>query len=355
MSKVGELVTPTGVLVMDAETMAAKHDEWLEARRWGRAGKEGSASRDPRRYRIGSSDVPSILDLPGVGTPVEVWRNKVQGVQKKVIERMNWGHLFEPVIAQEWCRRNRTVIDEIGLVALKDRPWHQSTIDRRVRECPHPRRAGLRDGCGLEVKNVGYSSAERWGKDWPDRITAQLAHQRAVTGYDHIHVAANVGGNHMIQGVFGLKAEDQEIQDYVMDYVDRWRETYLLPEVEPPWSELKPDKMLEMDKASHPIRVGEATVQEIGLVMEYAQAQAEESAAGKRKKAAKVEMARVADGASLVLFGDNPAWSYREGQTRDVNLEKLAERYPDAFADEEVVIHKKTYTLVVDKAYRVKL
>lgn len=361
MTAVGELVTPTGVLVMDAAAMAGDRDAWLAARRWRQpadvlgidADREDGADLrgHPAGYRIGSSEVPSILDLDGVGTPVHVYREKVLGVREPVNERMQWGHLFEGVIAEEWQRRNRSAVDEIGLVAHAGKPWHQSTIDRRVRVCPIV--DGLTDGCGLEVKNVGYSSAERWGRDLPDRILAQILHQLYVTGYAHMHYACNIGGNMMRQGVVHADRE-QELMSYIVAEVDRFRSDYLLTGTEPAWSDSKPGKLIELDKATHPIRAGEATVEDIGWLMEYAEAQAIESAAKKRKEKAKAQLARIADGVEMVLFSDRPAWSYREGTRTDVDLGALQEKHPDAYDDPEIVKTKTTYTLVVDKAYRVK-
>jgi predicted phage-related endonuclease len=320
----------------------------------GAAFQLGAKAEDRKRYgyRIGSSEVPSILDLDGVGTPVHVWRDKVLGVREPVNERMQWGHIFEPAIAAEWQRRNRCVVDEIGLVAHADKPWHQSTIDRRVIECPTVE--GLRNGCGLEVKNVGYSSAERWGRDLPDRILAQIIHQLYVTGYAHMHYACNIGGNMMRQGIVYADRE-QDLMSYIVGEVDRFRDDYLLTGTEPPWSDSKAAKLIELDKATHPIRAGEASVEDIGWVMEYAEAQAVESAAGKRKEKAKAQLARIANGVRLVLFGDQPAYSYRPGRRVSVDLERLAEKYPQAYADPEVVGETETQTLVIHRAYKVKI
>lgn len=361
MTQVGELITPTGVLVMTAEQMKADHEGWLAARRW--RAPEGPALQpehvavgvrgaDPRGYRIGSSEVPSILDLDGVGTPVHVWRDKVLGVREPVNERMEWGHLFEPAISQRWQQLNRTVVDEIGLVAHCLSPWHQSTIDRRVRECPTVK--GLTDGCGLEVKNVGYSSAERWGRDLPDRILAQIAHQLYVTGYSHMHYACNIGGNMLKQGIVYADRE-QQLMDYIVGEVGAFRTSYLLTGVEPPWSDSKASKLIALDKATHPRRAGEATVEEIGWLMTYAEAQARESAARKAKEKAKAQLARIADGAEVVLFGDHEAWSYREGSRTDVDLDALKAKYPQAFDDPEIVKTKTTYTLVPAREYKVKI
>lgn len=333
------MISPTGRLVMTAEQMNSDREAWLTARRRNAAGE----------WCIGSSEVPSILDLDGVGTPVHVWRSKVLGVKMPVTERMEWGHLFEDVIAQEWCRRNRTVVDEIGLVARVDKPWRQTTIDRRVRECPAV--PGLRDGCGLEEKNVGFLSHERWGRDLPDRILAQIIDQILVTGYDHMHYACNIGGNQLKQGIVWREREAPLLR-YVDQAVDEFREKFLLTGVEPPWSLSKAEKLIELDNATHPVRVGEADVQEIGAVMEYAQVIAEMAPLEKRKKALAAEMRRVAAGAQVVTFGGQRAYEYKPVRRTKVDLDKLLEKHPQAYA--ECVTETESPTLYVDRAYKIK-
>jgi len=358
--KPGELVTPTGVLVLGTEAMHANRDMWLAARRWRLADHIAVTMLDamhPRErkahgYRIGSSDVPSILDVEGVDTPAHVYRDKVLGVSTRANEAMQWGHLLEDSIAAEWCRRNRAVIDEIGLVAHHLTPWNQSTIDRRVRECPTV--SGMTDRCGLEVKNVGFHSASRWHADLPDRIIAQIVHQLYVTGYDHMHYAALVGGNTMKQGIVWFDRET-DLMAFIIAEVEKFRTNHLLAGVEPEWNVTdKAAKMIALDMATHPEKVGEIDVQDVGWVMEYAQAAAEESAAKRRKEQAKARLAQMADGKQFVKFSGELAYRYG-GQTRTkVNLERLAEKYPQVYADEDVVSEGTSYTLYIDKAYRVK-
>jgi predicted phage-related endonuclease len=358
--KPGELVTPTGVLVLGTEAMHADREAWLAARRWRRPDHltmeqvEGmdKATHLAHGYRIGSSDVPSILDVPGVDTPAHVYRDKVLGVRTRTNEAMEWGHLLEDSIAAEWCRRNRAVIDEIGLVARRDAPWHQSTIDRRVRECPTVK--GMKDRCGLEVKNVGYQSASRWHADLPDRIIAQIAHQIYVTGFDHMHFAALVGGNQMKQGIVWAEREADLIA-YVVAEVEKLRDGHLLTGIEPEWNTTdKAAKLIELDMATHPEKVGEIDVASVGWVMEYAEAGATEGDARKTKEQAKARLAQLADGAQYVKFSGQLAYRYGESERTKVNLERLAEKYPEVYADEEIVSHNTSYTLYIDKAYKVK-
>lgn len=355
MTGIGDLVTPTGVLVMDAATMRADHSAWLELRRRRPVPYAGpwTAERYQRMgYRIGSSDVPSILDLDGVDTPAHVYADKVKNIRREANEAMEFGHEFEPVIAERWCRLNRSVIDEIGLVAHVDKPWHQSTIDRRVCECPLVK--GMNNECGLEVKNVGYSSSQRWGRDIPDRILAQLAHQIFTTGYHHMHYACCVGGNMLKQGVV-YRDREADLIAWVVGEVDAYRERYLLAGVEPDWdTSRKAAKLIELDALMHPVRAGELDLDGIGDVMDYAAAAARASYYKGRQENAKARLAQIADGALSMMFSDRPAYRYGPVQRTSVDLDKLLERHPDAYNDPEVVTRSTTYTLYVDKAYKHK-
>ena len=338
VTAVGELVTPTGRLVLPAD---APHDTWLETRR----------RRDgvPGGYCIGSSDVPSILDLPGVDTPGHVFHDKVNAIGKDEADAMRYGHLFEPVIAQDWCARNKAVIEDIGIVGHTDEPWHQTSLDRRVVECP----LRIDGGCGLEIKNVGARVFNtRWRDDMPDYILAQMVHQLFVTGFHHMHFAVCVGGNEPHQGVVYAERE-ADLMTYIRREVNAFRERYLLTGTPPPWTaEDKPGRYIELDKRLHPERIGEVGVQDIGDLMEYAEAAAAEGAARKRKEKAKAKLAGHAGGAELVTFADEEAWSYRRDPYVWVDLERLAEKHPEVYADPEVVHHKSKTVLVVAKAYR---
>lgn len=342
--KVGDLVTPTGRLILPAGKLGS--EDWLNYRRH-RFHTIGPYSLN---YNIGASDVPSILDLPGVGTPAHVYRNKVYDVREPVNKAMHAGNMFEHAIAMDWCSRNRAVIDEIGLVAREGMPWRQCTIDRRVRECPVFKDSGRE--CGLEVKFVEYVYEPRWATDngLPDRVTAQVIDQLLTTGFDHMHVACKVPGDLKMTTVF--RDREQKLMAYVDREVEAFRNDYLVRGIEPAWNLDKADKMLALDKATYPDRVGEVDIDGVGEVMAYAELAAAAGDLEKDKKRAATELRRLAHGAQLVTFSGERAYWYSEGHRDKVDLAVLKERWPDAY---EACVSKTTYPIInIDKAYKGK-
>jgi hypothetical protein len=344
VAEVGDLVTPAGRLVVGPDALGG--EAWLSARGW-RGHTIGPHSLG---YCIGSSDVPSILDLPGVGTPAHVYRRKVYAIEEPVNEPMRWGNVFEAAIAGEWCSRNRAVIDEIGLVARDGMPWRQSTIDRRVRECPVHKGSDIE--CGLEVKHVEYVHEPRWrtANGLPDRITAQIVDQLLNTGYDHIHFAVKVPGDFK-QGIV-YASREQQLMTYIDAEVERFRMENLVLGVEPAWNLDKADKMIAMDEATHPVRTGVLDIDSVGDVMAYAAAARRESDAAAEKKKLAAALRQHADGAEVVSFCGERAYWYGETTRKKTDLEKLQERWPQAY--EECVTEATSHTLYIDKAYKVK-
>ncbi|MFE9955864.1 YqaJ viral recombinase family protein [Micromonospora sp. NPDC005299] len=302
-------ITPTATRVLPAD---APRDQWLARRRDG----------------IGSSDVAAILGVADHNTAVHVYRDKRGELVDDAGEAAFWGTVLEEPVAREWARRNRSVIQRVGLVAHVDQPWQMATLDRQVLECPMDR--SVRTRCALEVKCRSAFKASRWRRDVPDDVLAQTTWQMRVTGYDHIHVAVLIGGNEFKQTVV---QHDDRMEAYVLREVDRFRTEHLLAGVEPDWDLSKAAALLEMDALTHPQRVGEIDLDEVGEVMEYAERSARKGAAERALKESRAILARLAAGAQTVTFGGELAYEFNPVSKRDVDLDRLAEQWPDAYAD----------------------
>lgn len=304
-------VTPTAYRVLPAD---ADRTEWLAARRAG----------------IGASDVPAILNLPDAyTTAVHVYRDKRGELVDDAGEAALWGNLNEPTIAREWQRRQQSVIQRVGLVARVDLPWAMTTLDRMVMECPLDRDVKTR--CALEIKTRSAFKAGKWGGDnVPDDVYAQAVWQRYVTGYDHIHVAVLLGGNDLkMRTVF----HDPQVEAHILAKVNAFRDDYLLPGIEPPWDVTKADRLIDMDSLAHPDRVGELSLAEVDAVIEYAERSRTKSAATKALKESSARLRELARGAEVVKFADELAYGYRTTSRRNVNLEVLKAKFPEAYAE----------------------
>jgi putative phage-type endonuclease len=310
-------VTPTAVRVLPAD---ADRDTWLAARRRG----------------IGSSDVAAILGVADHRTAVHVWRDKRNELVDDAGEAALWGSLLEEPIAREWARRNRSVVQRVGLVAHVERPWMLATLDRRVAECPLNR--DVKTACALEVKcRNAYTAPSRWRGDVPDDVLAQVTWQIAVTGYDHIHVAVLIGGNDYRQTVVN---RDEQVVRFAVGQVSAWRDRYLLGDETPPWDLDKASALLELDALMHPDRVGEIGIADVGEVMEYARLSAQKGAYDRALKKSRARLSELAGGAQMVTFGGELAYEFGPVTKSSVDLARLAERWPEAYAD---VVTTKTH------------
>ena len=319
-------VTPTAVRLLAAD---ADRDTWLAARRQG----------------IGSSDVAAILGVADRSTAVHVWHDKRGELVDDAGEAALWGRLLEEPVAREWARRQRSVVQRVGLVAHVDEPWQMATLDRRVAECPMNRE--VRTACALEVKTRSAFKASRWRSDVPDDVLAQATWQMRVTGYDHIHVSVLLGGNEMKMTVI---ERDERMENYVVREVTRFREQHLLAGVEPAWDLDKAAALIEMDALMHPDRVGEISLDEVGEVMEYAELSARKGAAERALKRARAALARLARGAQTVKFADELAFEFNPVTKRTPDLDRLRERWPQAYAD--CVTEKQHYQIRLAPEFR---
>jgi putative phage-type endonuclease len=319
-------VTPAAYRVLAAD---ADRADWLTARRAG----------------IGASDVPAILGVSDYTTAVHVYHDKRGDLVDDTGEAALWGTLLEEPVAREWARRQRSVIQRVGLVARVDEPWALTTLDRQVLECPMDRE--VRTRCALEVKCRSAFKAYRWHADVPDDVLAQAVWQMYVTGYDHIHVAVLLGGNELkLATVF----REEQLEQHVVGAVKAFRTEHLLAGVEPEWDLSKAQRLIDMDSLMHPERSGELSLADINAVLEYAQRSAAKGAAERALKEASATLRRLANGAQLVTFGGELAYEYTPTTKSNCDLEQLKEQFPAAYA--ACVTETKSTRLNVSSTFR---
>jgi putative phage-type endonuclease len=262
------LVTPSGVLVYEGDPHT---DAWFATRRRG----------------ITATDIPKILDLSEYGTTRHVWLDK-QGLAPDddgESEAARWGTVLEGPVADEWARRNGCEVAPVGILAHCDRRWMLASLDRIVLDCPLD--AGP---CGLEVKTRSAFVAGKWSMDVPDDVLAQVQWGLEVSGFDHMHVAALIGGQRLTDFVVW---RDSDVIAYLKDAAERlWGQvgSREMPDCAPTAA------LGRLLDAMHPDRDGDVEVERAtadALVAEYldaVQAAKDAEAAKERAKVTVVDL-----------------------------------------------------------------
>lgn len=314
----GRRVTPTAAQLLPAD---APEHTWLNT----------------RQTIIGSSDIPAILGVDTHKTALHIWHEKRGTLppDDDLSEPALWGKALEHPVAAEWCRRNRSVIRRVGLVANIDRPWAGCTLDRRVVECPQGE-----SPCALEVKCRTAFLASRWRRGVPDDVLAQVLWQMQVTGYRHIHVAVLIGGNDYRQYVIRIDDHLDVMADVAAaaavfhEHVQRGTTPTVLT------SAADGDPLLDLYQRLHPDRAGTVEVDRdmatldaaYAAVREYETARLAARAADKAKKAARAALVGLLDGGDTATIEGRLAFEYVHSYDREsVDMDRLRTEHPAVY------------------------
>ena len=127
--------------------------------------------RAVRNKGIGGSDVGAICGVSPFSSARQIYFNKTGQFEEALqpgaaaTERMHFGHLLEPIVADEFARRELTAdkgregwsLCELGAtVCLKDAPWMRANVDRLIFDS-NGRVVGI-----LECKTTSEYNNEEW-------------------------------------------------------------------------------------------------------------------------------------------------------------------------------------------------
>jgi len=268
------------------------HEEWLAARRTG----------------IGGSDIAAILRISPWRTPLDVYRDKIEGIEPPATEAMQWGLLLEDLIAKEYSRRTGRKVQRINAVLRRPgSEWALASLDRVI--VPDGKRAlavnnELRGAEGvLECKAVNAFTASSWGReDDPDAVPSHYAAQcmwyLGVTGLSWCDVAALIGGQRLI--VKRIQRDEEVITAMLEKAKDFWF-NHVVARVPP-----EPATAAEADQA-WPLDNGDSLEATADLLLAYSRAREarELRATADRQYDAAVEQIKLALGerSALTLNG----------------------------------------------------
>lgn len=111
------------VIIVSTVSQADDEKEWLAVRTKG----------------IGGSDIGAICGVSPFTSARQVYFNKTGQFEEALkpgaaaVERMKWGHLLEPIVADEFASRTGKKLVEVGATfAHKDFPWMRANVDRLI-------------------------------------------------------------------------------------------------------------------------------------------------------------------------------------------------------------------------------
>ena len=325
--------TPTAYRVLPAD---APREQWLATRRQG----------------LGSSDVAAVLGVDERKSALHVYYDKIgQLPEEDAGEAAMWGNILEEPVAREWCRRNKTSSTRVGVVVRLNEPWMLCTLDRLVDRCPllTPPIDRSSQRCALEVKTRNAWVAGKWRGGVPDDVHAQVAWQMAVTGYDHVHIAVLIGGQEFRQ--FTVR-RDPGLEETIVERAALfWHANvqFLLP---PPSDEVDPDQVIGLENSLYPDRTGSIEVNVLETwerVTSYQLAGIREKEAKNEKAKAKAWLIGQLHGAEVATVDGEKVYDYTPTTRSNVDLERLRERWPEAY--DECVTESSSPTFRLSPKY----
>lgn len=152
-----------------------------------------------RTNGIGGSDVGAICGVNNWSSARQIYFRKVGQYQeetepsKAALERMHFGHVLEPVVAQEFENRHPDIYCSEADCTFKNLQYNYllANVDRFVIDKETDEIVGI-----LECKTANENMNSEWDSgDVPMSYYYQVQHYLFVTGLEHAWISCLVGGN----------------------------------------------------------------------------------------------------------------------------------------------------------------
>lgn len=191
-----------------------------------------------RRNGIGGSDVAAIIGESEYGSPIDVYRQKIDGHEIATTPAMRYGTFNEGRLATEFQVATHEKINDAEVyVTHPDHKWVMGHIDRLILNDDGSIKAIL------EIKTVGPHTEHLWGAPGTDKIPYgyliqvqwYLGIANALWGVTKACVWAEFRANltcHLYEISF-----DPELFEAMRRMVDDFRQKYLLKNTPPPVDE----------------------------------------------------------------------------------------------------------------------
>ncbi len=189
--------------------------------------EDEAAWKVARNKGIGGSDIGPIMGVSPFTSARQVYMQKTGQYPaefepgKAAQERMRFGHLLEPVVAQEFAARTGlNIVQANATLVHKDYNWAFANVDRLIvdnNDVPY----GV-----LEVKTASEYQKDEWDEgEIMLTYIYQLQWYLFVTGLQVGHFAALVGGNKFY--TYEVRRDEELIQRLLVATQDFWEEKVL--------------------------------------------------------------------------------------------------------------------------------
>jgi putative phage-type endonuclease len=319
-------ITPEGILVLSAD---APREQWLAERKNG----------------ITATDIPAILGLNKYKTAIDVWNDKLSapdGNFEPAIGNMEaafWGIQLEDTVAKAWAEQNNFTIRRIGIIQHASNPWARASLDRLVSGCPDGR-------CALEVKTRSGFVGDEWDKTVPQDVNAQVQWQLLVSGLDHIHVIALIGGQRLVHHSIKIGHGDLKPTDLMASALQVWEAVQSGQPPQLPEALWTDDYLNQL----HPDRSGEVEVgyEVIDLVVRYDEISSTIKKLETEKDEIKTQLIGAIGSAEIATSGGATLFTYKTTNSKRIDTKKLGELFPEAAGDDRIYNLTTTRTLRIN-------
>ena len=322
----------TNCTILSTVTQEEDEKEWLANRTKG----------------IGGSDVGAICGVNKYSSARLVYLKKTGQYQdseneysEAALERMYFGRLLEPIVANEYVRRtgNKVVVAP-AILAHKDYPWAIANVDRLI-----VNDKGIPYGI-LECKTASEYMDEAWSEgDVPLSYLYQLNWYLWITGLEYGVIACLVGGNKFYY--YEMWRNDELLENEIIPKVDKFWNYHVKNLIEPELTGTDVDSEIVANENSEVIR-GSEIILEDEIMNELAATVKECKAKIKELEAIEKEAAnRLKEALKNNEIGYTKdyiiKWSPRS-QSR-IDIVKLKEKYPAVYADCVKQINFRVFTV----------
>lgn len=148
---------------------------------------------------LGASEIGAVIGMDNRSSPLKLYLEKTGAIPSddlSDVEAVTWGHILEPVIAEEFRKRTGRIVTRgrkgrYCVLRSVEHPWALASLDFWTG-------TDERDLWPLEIKNANAFRAEDWLNGTPEYHVAQLHQQMLVVGAKRGTSACLLGGNQLL-------------------------------------------------------------------------------------------------------------------------------------------------------------